>query len=339
MAGRILQAAVVGASTLLGKELVQEISESAAAGWDMRLLDESDEAEGQLTAAGDEALVIHKVGDTSFEGMDVLFFAGKKAETAKYAAAAMRSGAAIVDLTGELAGRQGFVVRSPWLEQAVRPDLMTVGVVAPHPAALMLAVVVSRLERRFGVATVAATLLEPASEAGSAGVDELHQQTVGLLSFQEVPKRVYGTQVAFNVQSSLGDEVAMPLADTRDRIRRDAAMLLGPGFGGAVSLNLLQAPVFHGYVASAYVQLRKAAGTEEVRSALEGGLVTAGAETAPSNQAATESGELIVRLEADKDPGEAYWLVMAADNLRLASRNAVAAALELVALRPAARVQ
>ncbi len=242
MAGRVIQAAVVGASTLLGKELMQEISESGAAAWDMRLLDESDEAEGQLTSAGDEALVIHKLSGTSFEGVDVLFFAGTKESTTKYAAAATKAGAAIVDLTGALAGEPGFVVRSPWLEQSVRPDLMTVGIVAPHPAALMLATVIARLESRFGVASVAATMLEPASEAGSAGVDELHQQTVGLLSFQEVPKQVYGTQVAFNVPGALGSEAAPSLAETRARIAKDTAFLLGSGFGGSVSLQLLQAP-------------------------------------------------------------------------------------------------
>ncbi len=76
-----------------------------------------------------------------------------------------------------------------------------------------------------------------------------------------------------------------------------------------------------------------------MRSALQGGIVVAEEDTAPSNQAATESGDLMVRVDADADPGKAYWLTMAADNLRLAARNALAAALELLALRPAARVQ
>ncbi len=339
MAGRILQAAVVGGSTLLGKELVQEISQSPAAAWDMRLLDESDEAEGQLTAAGDEALVIHKLSGTSFEGVDVLFFASTRELTAKYADAALRAGSAIIDLTGELAGRPGIMVRSAWLEQGTRPDLTTVGAASPHPAALMLALVVSRLHARFGVASLVATVLEPASQAGSAGVDELHQQTVGLLSFQEVPKQVYGTQIAFNVQGSLGEEAAIVLADTRSRIRTDAALLLGPSFDGELSLNLLQAPVFHGYVASAYVRLRRAAGAQEVRSALGGGIVVADEELSPSNQAAVESGDLIVRVESDGEQGQTHWLTMAADNLRIAARNAVEVALELAALRPVTRVQ
>ena len=51
-------------------------------------------------------------------------------------------------------------------------------------------------------AQLAATVLEPASEQGKAGLDELHQQTVGLLSFQSVPKDVYDTQVAFNLKAA-----------------------------------------------------------------------------------------------------------------------------------------
>ena len=41
MAGSVLRAAVVGASTLQGKELAEEIGGSAAAAWDLRLLDVS----------------------------------------------------------------------------------------------------------------------------------------------------------------------------------------------------------------------------------------------------------------------------------------------------------
>ena len=339
MAGKILQAAVVGASTLLGKELVQEISQSAAAAWDLRLLEESDEAEGQLTSAGDEAIVIHKLSEKSLEGIDVLFFADTTQATLKYADAAVRAGGAIIDLTGALGGRPGFLVRSPWIEAGQRPDLTTAGIVTPHPAALMLGLVAERLERQFGLTTLAATLLEPASQAGAAGVDELHQQTVGLLSFQEVPKQVFGTQVAFNLQSALGEEAQVVLAATRERITKDLLAITNDSLAGTVSYNLLQAPVFHGYVASTYVSVGRDATEEQLRSALKGGIVVTDPDTVPSNQAAAESGDLLVGVQADTNRTDAFWLVLAADNLRLSARNAVEAALELAALRPAARVQ
>lgn len=342
MAGRVLQAAVVGASSLLGKELVQEISQSAAAVWDLRLLDESDEAEGQLTSAGDEAFVIHKLSDASFEGVDVLFFAGTAQATRQYSVAATRAGAAIVDLTGALDGEPGFLVRSPWMQNGQKPDLTTVGVVNPHPAALMLALVAERVDARFGVEDIAATILEPASQAGAKGVDELHQQTISLLSFQELPKEVFGTQVAFNLQSALGEDGSVRLSETRMRVRQDLARLLDGRLHEGVSVQVLQAPVFHGYVISSHVRLGVAASVADVRSILGNGVVSAQPEIVASNQAATESSELLVNVDAETpaaEPTKSYWLTLAADNLGLAARSAVQAALELVALRPAARVQ
>ena len=49
-----------------------------------------------------------------------------------------------------------------------------------------------------------ATVFEPASERGQRAMDELHQQTVNLLSFQPLPKDVFDVQVAFNMVARYG---------------------------------------------------------------------------------------------------------------------------------------
>ena len=51
-------------------------------------------------------------------------------------------------------------------------------------------------------------MFEPASEHGQRGMDELHQQTVNLLSFQPLPKDVFDAQVAFNMVARVRAEVA-----------------------------------------------------------------------------------------------------------------------------------
>ena len=145
--------------------------------------------------------------------------------------------------------------------------------------------------------------------------------------------------MAFNLQASLGEEGAVHLAATRDRIRKDALSLLGSGLSGSVSVNLIQAPVFHGYLLSVYTRLARAVSEEEIRAALAGGIVSAQADTQPSNQAAVESGELMISVRADAGEPGAAWLLLAADNLRLAARTAVAAAMDLAALRPSSGVQ
>ncbi len=339
MAGRQTRAAIVGASTLLGKELSEELKNSPAITWDLRLMDETAEGEAQLTAAGDEAVVITPVSAAGFEGIDLVFFAGTPALTKEHWRDAAAAGAALVDLSGALEGEAGFAVRCPWLPGGVRPDLATAGVVAAHPAALMLAIAVDRL-RRLGLEALTATVLEPASQAGSLGLDELHQQTVSLLSFQSVPKEIYDTQVAFNLQNSLGEASRVQLGAVRETIRRHLRLLLG-GDDSTVHFDVIQAPVFHGYTVSALATFANPVRDTDARTALNGGVVMADEETAPSNIAAAESGDLLCSVRADGPgpSGAAHWLWMAADNLRFAARGAIAAAMELAALRPTEHVQ
>ena len=341
MAIKQMRAVVVGAGTLLGKELAEELNNSAAAAWNLQLLDDSEEGDLQLSAAGEEPVLIQPLSREALQGADVVFFAGERSVTREFWRTAANGGASIVDLSGALEGEDGFLVRCPWVQGGTRPDLTTAGVISAHPAALMLALAADRLQGRGGLRSLTATVLEPASQAGSPGVDELHQQTVSLLSFQSVSREVFDSQVAFNLQTALGEASRVRLDEVRDSIGRHVRLLLGAGADTRIRLALVQAPVFHGYGISALAELTAALREEELRAALNGGVVSVETETAPSNLTAVESGDVLVsvRAEANGPSADAFWLWMAADNLRLASRNALACAQELVALRPATRVQ
>jgi aspartate-semialdehyde dehydrogenase len=334
---------IVGASTLLGKELAEELVSSAGAVWDLTLLDDSGSA-GQMTSAGDEALVIQPVTPDAFDGADIVFFAGDAESSAKLFKAAQAAGASVVDLSGGLAGRPGMVLRSPWISDGAPIDLSTVGIVSANAAALMLAVVAERVARGAGPARMFATVLQPASEQGSAGIDELHQQTVGLLSFQAVPKNLYDAQVAFSVRASCGEAAKVDLGKLRGEIVREFGALLGAGSKVPLLLQLLQAPVFHGFTASVLVQCAEAVDMEALRDALDGGVVRVveESEESPSNESAAAQTQVLLGLEAadgTEAKGREFWLWMAADNLRLATHHAAACAAELMALRPKGNLQ
>ena len=57
-------------------------------------------------------------------------------------------------------------------------------------------------------------------------MDELHQQTVNLLSFQGLPRETFDAQAAFNLLTGLGEAARISLATVEARIRRHAAALL-----------------------------------------------------------------------------------------------------------------
>src|ERR1700722_1791892 len=152
MTDRMYRIGIVGASSLAGKELIEELGESLLGASDFVLLDE-EEVAGQITAAGDEVSFIQRLEASSFEHMDFVFFAGGAAVTKKHWQDARRAGASIVDLTYALDGEKEVLGRAPWVacERAEKmprkkrePVLTTPAVVAAPPAAVMLALVAGR---------------------------------------------------------------------------------------------------------------------------------------------------------------------------------------------------
>ncbi len=349
-AQRGFRVGVVGATSLLGKDLAEELPESGLANARVSLLGEDEETGGQLTQVGEDAAVVDTLEESSFERLDFALFAGAAQTTKEHWEEARRAGAGIVDLTYALDGGAGVLVRAPALQRELgqrvgEPDLRTTAVVAAHPAAVMLATVAGRLGRAFAVEAFAATVLAPASEAGKAGMDELHQQTVSLLSFQPLPKDEFDAQVAFNLLPEFGGEAkAATLAVVRERVLRHYGAI-GGGKLPELALEMVQAPVFHGLVASVFVQVSEAVTAEQVHEALGGGVleVTAGDanEELPSNVQVAGQRQIAVQVRglAGRLVEQRFWVWMAADNLRLHASNGIQCAMELGQLRPQGKVQ
>jgi aspartate-semialdehyde dehydrogenase len=349
MTNREYRIGIVGASSLAGKELSEELGSSSLAASDFVLLDEEDAA-GQVTAAADEVAFIQRLEASSFERMDFVFFAGGSAVTKRHWQQARRAGASIVDLTYALEEQKDVLVLAPWVAEVAAgkrphnlPDLNTPAVVVAHPVAVMLALIAERLQAKLALTSVAATVMEPASEYGREAMDELHQQTVNLLSFQTLPREHYDAQVSFNLLPELGEEAKVKLGVTEQCIRRHYAGL-SDGRLPRLALQMVQAPVFHGYVLSMLVELGKTATVGEVEAALVGDhidLVSAASDP-PSNLSAAGQEDIMVRVRKDSGDGEEgtrFWIWLAADNLKLMALNAIACATELGRLRPLGKVQ
>ena len=126
--------AIVGASTLVGRELKEALSESPLAASNFTLLDE-EEAQGQLDRVGDEVTFVQPIAPDAFEKVDFTFFCGTEDLTRKHWRDALRAGSTVLDLSGALDQETGVLVRAPWLGSEVSAvDLFTPAVVPAHPA-------------------------------------------------------------------------------------------------------------------------------------------------------------------------------------------------------------
>ncbi len=342
--GQHFRAAIVGAATLKGKEVAEMLNERNFPAVDVRLLDD-DESIGQLEATGDEINFIQSVRAEQFTHVDFTFFAADAECTRNNWKRAHNAGSAIIDLSGALEGEAGAEVRSLWLErergQMWQPELQPAPCVVAHPAAVALALLLIRASKAGAIRRAVAMIFEPASEQGQKGMDELHQQTVNLLSFQSLPKGVFDIQVAFNMVAHYGGNSRLSLDSLEARIRRHYGKIAGADFTQP-AIMVLQPPVFHGTALAIFLEMEQAVDQGELRRALTGEHVTlAGAEddSQPNNVNTAGQPNILVSLKADAAQPNAIWLWAAADNLRIAAIAAVECAESMIATRPLGKIQ
>jgi aspartate-semialdehyde dehydrogenase len=335
--------AIVGAGSLKGKDVAEVLDQRNFPSSEVKLLDD-DEALGKLEALKDEITFIQSIRAEQFDRVDFTFFASDVDSTRRNWKQVMKAGSSIVDLSYALEDEPGAVVRAPWIErqlgQTITPELEPVPVVVAHPMAVVLALLLVRMTSAVPVKRAVATVFQPASEHGQKGMDELHEQTVNLLSFQQLPKDIFDVQVAFNLVSRFGDKATSALSSIGDRILRHYRKITAQQ-APVPSMQILQAPIFHGHAVLLNLQFEQAADLEQIASALAGEHVslTPSSEDAPSNVNAAGQGDILVSLTPDAADPNSMWLWATSDNLRVAASIAVELAESMAAARPRGKIQ
>jgi aspartate-semialdehyde dehydrogenase len=329
--------AIVGASSLRGKEVKLVLEDRNFPASEIILLDEPVLA-GTLTEAGGEPTFIRALDEDSFERAGLAFFTGSAQDAERNWQAAQRSGARVIDMTGALAATGRATAWIPSLEPAL-PRRAAAGngsgklapYSSPAPAVIITCALAAGLAQ-FSPARVVVMLFPPVSERDQAGVDELENQTTNLLSFRPIEKPVFDAQVAFNLLAGYGEECKPALKDLRAAIARDVATYL-TGRAPVPAIQLVQAPVFYGYAFASYAEFSSPQTPGQLESALRnlGMKAAAPDEDAPSNVSVAGEGEIqIARIETDPSVANGVWIWGAVDNLRLAAVNAVQIAEELL---------
>lgn len=330
-----LRIAIVGASSLRGKELKQLIEDENFPATDIALIDTSLPA-GTLAEASGEPTFLKPMDRGSFEGVRFVFFCGSAEEARSNWKLAAETRATIIDLTGALEESGA----APWI-----PDLDTLlappeakakkphhrGIYSSPAPPVMIACRLAAALAKFAPTRLAITFFPPASEREQAGVDELEKQTADLLLLRPIAQGIFDAQVAFNLLASYGPESRPALAEMQEGVRRSAALYLS-GRIALPAMQMIQAPVFYGYAFSAYGDLTAQTTAAEIDAALfsAGMHVTGKGDARPTNVSIAGEAKVHVAL-AEREESGGIWLWGVGDSLRLAAVNAIGIARELLA--------
>ena len=302
----------------------------------MRLVAGAAEDTGTLTEIGGEPAFLAKLDPEAVQEAAVLVLAGS-VESSKTALEAKPAGM-VIDLTYVAEDDPEARVRAPMVEAPDYDADRNGPQIIAHPAAIAVGAILKRLHETWPIQRAIVQIFEPASERGTAGIEELQQQMVNLLSFKPLPQAVYDTQVSFAMLARFGPDAPVQLQTVEERIERHLASLLERLDGVPMpSLRLIQAPVFHGYTFSFWVEFwtesQSAPGASEIEDAMnQPPFDVRTSDLDPPNNVgvAGQSGIAIGAISADPNASNAFWIWAAADNLRLSAENAALVAAEVV---------
>jgi aspartate-semialdehyde dehydrogenase len=319
--------ALVGGDSLLARELREVLEESKPVPA-IEMISASVENATVLGSDDEEVLALTPLTAQSLTGARVAFLVGSPASSRRTLKLNPADGPVLIDLTAALEDQPHARLRAPSAE--VTRSLPQPGVihVIAHPAAIASAMLLASLAKTAPIRSAVIHIFEPASERGKKGLDELRQQTVGVLNFQKLKTDVFDTQLSFAMLARYGEEALEPLEGVEQRIEKHLASLLAsyPGIP-MPSLRLIQAPVFHGHSFSTWVEFEEAPGLNEITSAFETAGFDVRSGDPPSNaNIAGHSGLSVGAIAPDSNHPRAYWLWMVADNLKLSAENAVTVA-------------
>jgi len=315
--------AVVHPTSLVGKELRERLEARPDLCRELRLLSADEDEIGTLTESAGAAAFVGRVEPDGFHGVDLVFLCGDVAGDrealaqipASVPAIVLSHGATAADGTPAIAG----------VAEGAR--LGAHRLVSPDPAAVAVGLLLHALAP-FAPKRAVATVVQPVSTAGEAGMDELLEQTRGILAFAGTPKgKVFPGQIAFNVMPVRGgaaDVAALATAAT--------------GADYPVDVEVVQGGVFHSMAISLWVELGEAADAADLRKRLARSPAVSSfkqSDRLGPVAAANDDRLLLGAVRAAASPG-GYWIWAAMDNLvRGGALNALGLAEELLGAGPA----
>jgi len=232
----------------------------------LRLL-ASERSEGKRIRFAGEDLVVQRLTENAFEGVQIAFFSAGASRSRQFAPAAVRAGAVVIDNSSafRMDPQVPLVVPEINIDDAQHHQ----GIIAnPNCSTIIMLMAVAPLHRRWRAKRVVVSTYQAASGAGAQAMQELLDQTAAVLEGKEVTPRVLPHQIAFNLFShnSAVNEYGYNEEEWK-MIHESRKILHEPGL--AITATCVRVPVLRAHSESINIEFaERRPSVEEARQAL-----------------------------------------------------------------------
>src|SRR6202142_71938 len=324
--------AVVGASSLIGEALIEELNARKFPRAELHALGDGPRL-GRPLASDASATDVARF---DFSRVDLAFFCGRAALSERYAEAAAAH-AWVIDSSSTFRRHESVPLVVADVNAEVLEGMARGLVALPGSASVALATALAPLHALAGLERAEVAPYRAWWGSGRAAMDELAGETVAMLSGKRARGRAFGRQIAFNVIPQVDALEAGGSSREERRLGHETRRILGRA-QLAINATAARVPVFFGHSLAVHANFERPVSVPDAARVLQRGtglcLIDGGsaAEFPTSATLATAPDKVYVgRLRADltRDRALNFWIV--ADNVRkCAAHNAVSVAQILV---------
>ncbi len=327
--GKAFRVAVVGATGLVGREMMRVLAERGFPVSELVPLASERSAGDRVTFAGSE-IVVQKATAEAFRGAHIALMSAGAAASKELAPLAAKAGAVVIDNSSQWRMDDAVPLVVPEVNPGDLKGHNQRGIIAnPNCSTIQMVVALNPLHRRAGLKRVVVATYQAVSGKGKRAMDELNEQVTALYNQRDIESKVFPKRIAFNCLPHIDVFMSDGFTKEEHKMLHESRKIMHlPELG--VCATCVRVPVFNGHAEAVMAEFAQPLTAAEARDILKQApgvmVIDEPQNNAYPTQLDVEGSDatLVGRLREDHSAPNAlaFWCV--ADNLRKgAASNAV----------------
>ena len=321
-----LYVAVVGATGLMGRELLKLLEKRQFPLTSLQLL-ASDRSAGKQLFFNHQEIEVKELTSASLSRLNLVFFAASTEASRRFSPTAVKNGAVVIDQSATYRMEPWVPLVVPEVNPEDLKDHKRI-IASPSAATIQMVMALAPLHRVNPIRRALVATYQSVSGAGAAAMEELTNQAKQVLEGKGVIPHIFTHQTAFNILPEIDVFLYNGYTMEEWRIKEEAAKLMhSPDL--AISASCVRVPVYIGDSQAIHLEFTNPISPDEARRLLAqapGVKVEDDPEVSlyPQPWAVAGTDEVHVgrvRQDVALPNGLTMWVV--ADNLRRGAINAI----------------
>jgi aspartate-semialdehyde dehydrogenase len=259
--------AVVGATGAVGNEMVAILEERNFPVNNLKLLASKRGAGTRMEFKG-KSYTVEVLDENSFSGIDIGLFSAGGSVSEKFAPIAAKVGCVVIDNTSAFRMDPQVPLVVPEVNAHAIAQYPKKNIIAnPNCSTIQMVVALKPVHDVARIKRVVVSTYQAVSGTGKRAVKELESQVLAVYNQQEVKKKIYPHQIAFNCLPHIDvffdngyTKEEMKMVNETKKIMEDSSI--------GVTATAVRVPVFYGHSESVNIETEKKLTAQEVRGIL-----------------------------------------------------------------------